>query len=190
MAEQEAVTLAGPSMSMLLLVRHSDDLGRACEELSDLFAIRRRMAPGWTPGPLLGMWLEPCLAGKALTTLPVRRELLDGGPVRVRECSGLPGIWTLCSLDGEGISRLALLEALLQVSDASGGCDPPGRFIPVFRSDLAKSVAAAQIRGLRDEHPRRVLAPWHQDPSTGRLSPPGAPSGSYPAPEAVDPSRS
>jgi hypothetical protein len=141
-------------MSMFVVVRHPDDLVRAGRELSDFFSLRKRQAPRWVPEPLLGIWLDPRMTAREVpATLSVRQQSLDGRPARIRESFGLSGVWTLCWLDDEGVSRLALVEALLEASlDGSGGASS-GRFIPVFRRDVAEPVVQVEVRGLRDRYP-------------------------------------
>lgn len=159
-------------MSMFLLVRHPKDLARARRDLSAFLALRKQHNPGWVPEPMLGIWVDALMVREFPSSLTVPQPSLDGEPARVRETFGLAGVWELCWLDDEGASRLALLEALLAASREGSVGDAPGRFIPVFRSDLEEAVVRLAIQAvMRERHGLRVLAPWYQDPDTGEVSP-------------------
>ena len=162
---------------MLVLVRGSEDLARACSELSDFFAIRQRQrdhAP--VPETLLGIWVGPGMAAEVPSVLTSRTRSAAGWPVQIRETVGLSGIWTICWLEtprGEGrddLSRFALLGSLIESADQGEDGVSPGRFAPVFRGVTAPSEVQAEMRSLQEPYSHHLLTPLFQNPVTGRLS--------------------
>lgn len=157
---------------MFAVVGRRQDLVRASAEISAFFSFRRQRAAGWAPDPMSGIWLDPTMVREPPASLRVRHPSLNGNPTRIKECVGVSGIWVLCWLDDEGVSRLALLEALLETSSPAGGGASSGGFIPVFGRGVSTTAVQAEVRSLRDRYRQHVLAPWYQDPVTAELTPP------------------
>lgn len=164
-------------MSVIAFVRSAAYLPRTCNDLSDLFAIRRQQFPRATPENLLGFWLEPHMAVEIPQMLTPPEPAIAGPSIRILESTGPSAIWTLCwlkALDGSdhgGISRHDILNALLAASADKDGMSS-GCFVPVFADDTPASQVQAEIRNLNQLHPHHVKAPLYQDPATGRLSSP------------------
>jgi hypothetical protein len=162
-------------MSLFALVRHVDDLDHACRQISDLLAYRKQRAPErasdrCSPEPLGGVWVEPRL----VHTLPARLLVhpSNAPPARLREAVGVPGLWHVCRLDGEGVSRLALLDALVEASHTAGAPALAGCFAPVFSSDTPDAEVQGEVHTLIAHYPHRVGAPLRQHPYTGHLTAP------------------
>lgn len=165
-------------MIAFAVVRDTADLRPACDDLSALLGLRRQLAPDAPTSALLGVWVDPEMAGALPFTLPLP-ECLPAAKVRIRETNSRGDVWTLCWLESmagaadEGLSRAALLAALLQASPGESPAPAaPRLFIPVFWAEAEPDQVDAQLVQLRTVHPHCVTTPLFQDLRTGRLLPP------------------
>jgi hypothetical protein len=160
--------------SLLVLVRSTADLPRACAELSGLLALQRRHGAA-AQEALLGLWVDP----RGVERIPgeLRWRARDGrrGAACIVETAGVEGIWMLCRMEvpeaSPALSRHALLRSLATTFEPVD-TDPLPAFFPVFRFDAPASEVQAEARRLVTEHAALVHAPLFQDPSSGWLESP------------------
>lgn len=165
-------------MTAFAVLRDTADLRPACHDLSALLGLRRQLAPDAPTLALLGVWVDPEMAGALPLTLPLP-DCLPAAEVRIRETNSRGDVWSLCWLErvagaaGEGLSRAALLAALLQAPQRESPTPAaPRLFIPVFWAEAEPDQVDAQLAQLRTVHPHCVTTPLFQDLRTGRLLPP------------------
>lgn len=147
------------------------DLRRACDELSEFLALRRRRAPSLAE-TLLGLWVDPRWSECSSCEFPWREPGSESGTARIRESAGVDGIWMLCWLEVPATARCVSRHALLMSLSARSEpalADPPPAFVPVFPLDAPARDVRAELQRLSAEHAALVLAPWYQETSTGRL---------------------
>lgn len=157
--------------SLLVLVRSAADLPRACADLSEFLAFRRRHGAA-AQETLVGLWVDPRWVEHIPHELHWRETDGAGGTACIREAAGIDGIWMLCRLDvPHGVqppSRQGVLTSLVAAFGPVGAEPLPG-FVPVFGLDVPAGEVQAELQRLADLHADLVLAPLHQDPSSGRL---------------------
>lgn len=164
-------------MNLFALVRHTDDLDRARDEMSRFFSFRKERDSGCAFGPLLGIWIEPRMVQDIPAALLMRPSAGESQPVQVCESVGVSGVWALCRLETERVGRPLLLEALLRASSATdrevaGRKVSAGRFIPVLQRSAEEGGSVQnETHVLSRRHAEEVGAPWYQDPLTGCLAP-------------------
>ncbi len=159
---------------LLVLVRGAADLPRACDDLSELLAFRRRHDAA-AQETLLGLWVDPGWVEHIPHELRWRETDGTGGTACLHEATGIDGIWMLCRLDvPDGVqppSRQGLLTSLVAAFGPVSAELLPG-FVPVFGLDVPAGEAQAELQRLADLHADLMLAPLHQDPGSGRLETP------------------
>lgn len=165
-------------MSLFTLVQSLADLPRACDELSDFLALRRKRGTPPLREALLGIWVEAHWVANLPCVLEWRESLAVHQTARVRETAGVSGIWMLCWLDvpagARPLSRGALVESLLAAFERYRGDAPPPCFVPVFDAGALAGETQAEMRRLTAGYRELLLAPLYQNPITGRLETPAA----------------
>lgn len=157
-------------MSVFAIIHQTGNLVRICDDLSGFLTFCRTRNAAWDHLPLIGIWLESGAIHKHFSQA-VYEQAFANCRIPICETVGLLDIWTLCRLDKDDISRLALLEALMHTFGSAPESIVRTRFIPVFRSDEAESHVQNEIRKLKDQYPVQVLFPQYQNPITGGLIP-------------------
>lgn len=177
-------------MSMLLLVRSSDDVRSSIKAASEFLVYRRRhFAEPRETDEVLGIWLRRELDADLPAWLWFDRELGAGvrvdslpgetasqlGPreaaVGILESFSLSGLCTLCWIDGTLLReaqssaerRRGILDAVLSTASASQSPCEPGTFFPVFGASDASDSIDAIMRELQDHYPKLIGGTWFVD---------------------------
>ena len=166
----------GQMTDLLIFVRTTDDLVRACPQVEEFLAFcRSRQGGSFANGRLLGAWIDE----HTVTNLPQEMELrLPSNQtilLVVRESFALWGIWAVASIDpaclepkaGMKLSHDMVLDALIGL--ARGDSGRAGRYSPVFARDTLKEQVRAEIKRLNIHYPLRIARPIYYDPVTGGL---------------------
>lgn len=165
----------GQITNLLIFVRTTDDLVRACRQVEEFLAFcRSRQSDSFANGRLLGAWIEE----HTVTKLPQEMELWLPSKqtilLTVRETFALWGSWAVASIEpvcletkaGVELSHDMVLDALI----ARGDTGRIGRYSPVFVRDTPKKQVGAEIRRLNIHYPLRIAGPIYYDPVAGGLS--------------------
>lgn len=161
-------------MSMLALVRSLEDIPHRSIGLNNFLLFKNQHGHAKPSERLLGIWLDPDMVADTPDSLGVRNQGADQD-IYIRETSGLQGIWTICWLgaadekEGDEISRLLLLDSLIERAEARQQGPPSGRFIPVFHSNAAEFELKVEMGQLVEQNSHYVMPAWFQDAVTGRL---------------------
>ena len=153
-------------MSMFALIKHSNFLDRAREEMSDYLDFGKQRNTDSPLDPLIGIWVEQ----QIFQVLPVEfdQPARTVYGVRIHQSMGFSGIWRVCWVEDDTYARITLLETLIEGTRVSQDTPSFGYLIPVFQSNTKE--AQVEARTLRSRYPERVQPPWYQNPSSGRLS--------------------
>lgn len=152
-------------MNSLVLIHNPEALMSACQEVSDLFAFRRRY-PRLPRDRVLALWLDPQQTMVAVSGCIRVDGPGDGQSHRIAASASLSGLWTLCWLEESLRDRVSLLEWLASESTHSA---PNRRFIPVFDSDMEADERELELMKLRRARPDEVRDPLYQDRVSSRL---------------------
>lgn len=156
-------------MSYLLFVRSSEDLERACREVSEYFAFRQRQS-GVASHTVLGVWIDASTVSRIpLALVPPAWPSSDHG-FPIRERFGVSGIWELArielpphALESRG-SPDPVIDSLRGIPGAEDGL-----FAPVFTRALRPSAMDRALRRLRCRYPNSLAPPVVQNPDSGSL---------------------
>jgi hypothetical protein len=156
------------TMSLFALVRNLKELQYACDALSAFFAQRRHYHPS-SRETLLGIWVEE----HWVADLPYILEWRSSQALRVRETTGVSGIWMLCwaetAAGAAPMSRNILVKSLLKTFEhCRVGATSPN-FIPVFDASAALGKMQTEMQPLAAAYQELLLSPLYQNPATGRL---------------------
>ena len=170
-------------MSMLLLVRSSDDVRSSVKSASEFLVYRRRhFAEPRETDEVLGIWLRRELDADLPAWLWFDRELGAGvrvdslpgetasqlGPreagVGILESFSLSGLCTLCWIDGTLLReapssaerRRRILDAVLSTAAASQSPCEPGTFFPVLGASDGSDSIDATMRELQEHYPKLI----------------------------------
>ena len=167
----------GQITNLLIFVRTTDDLVRACRQVEEFLAFcRSRQSDSFANGRLLGAWIEE----HTVTKLPQEMELWLPSKqtvlLTVRETFALWGTWAVASIEpvcletkaGMELSHDMVLDALIALTRGDSG--QVGRYSPVFTRDMPKKQVHAEIKRLNVHYPLRIAGPICYDPVTGGLS--------------------
>ena len=167
----------GQMTNLLIFVRTTNDLVRACPQVEEFLAFcRSRQSGSFANGRLFGAWIDE----HTVTKLPQEMELqLPSNQtilLAVRETFALWGIWAVASIEpvcletkaGMELSHDMVLDALIALARCDTG--RAGRYSPVFARDTPKEQVRAEIKRLNIHYPLRIAGPIYYDPVTGGLS--------------------
>lgn len=154
-------------MNTFALVQSTDELTKACGDLSDFLLFRRRQNPHLIPDTLLGICIDPSLTYSMPQALPASSKTGAGSPIAVVETLSLSMVWSLCWL-ARPVSRPQLIEGLKALSDRQCG-NGDMRFVPVLDRDRAGGTLGAEMHVLRRLYPGLLMEPLYQERVTGRL---------------------
>lgn len=122
-------------MRTWLIVRAADDVDTAYKQATELLASVRQQNATSPVHPIDGVWIDATIAAQPPTTLSTRDRSGKRIRLRVRESTGLSGVWLLCRIEadepGQEFDRTDVLEALVAVT-AESLRQPLGRVVPVF----------------------------------------------------------
>lgn len=166
-AELAHVSGTGHALVRNLAILHKpDEECRAFVEFSELLSLRYRRSPRTRCEPLIGIWVDPDLEPGQIAQSYGQAPAVSGALGQISETITMGEVWTLFFFDGGAAARLPVVDALRRASKAAAP-DAPS-FIPVFRTDLARSEIEAELLHL-GRSPTRVARPVLQDAETGRL---------------------
>lgn len=167
----------GQATSLLLFVRTTDDLARACRQVEEFLAFcRSRQSASFANGRLLGAWIDEHTVIKLPQEMELRLPSNQTILLAVRETFALWGIWTVLSIKathletraGMELSHDMVLDAMISLARGAAGAG--GRYSPVFAPDTPKEQVRAEIKRLNIHYPLRIAGPIYYDPVTGGLS--------------------
>lgn len=157
-------------MSAFAVVRHREDLVERHSQLNALLALRSPVRSGMQAEALLGVWLDPALADTLPPVIAVP-DAPSSAEIRVRESTGVGGVWAVCYCDSAGaeadLSRAMLVKAL---AAASGSERDAVSFAPVFPADASLPKVQMEVAQLQRLDVACILAPLYQHSATGTLS--------------------
>jgi hypothetical protein len=162
--------------NLLIFVRTTDDLVRACPQVEEFLAFcRSRQSGSFANGRLLGAWIDEHTVTKLPQEMEPRLPSNQTILLAVRETFALWGIWAVASIApacletkaGMELSHDMVLDALIGL--ARGDSGRAGRYSPVFARDTPKEQVRAEIKRLNIHYPLRIAGPIYYDPVTGGL---------------------
>lgn len=156
-------------MSMFAVVHRPAELTRACEEISEFLSFHRKKQPSARYDPLVGIWRDSTISEEVAANLDEEAPTIAGGLGKIRESTSLGGVWTLCWLHSESVSRLSVGKALLQLSSSKTEDVLEGKFTPVFPVDMSDSEIEYELYTLQCRLPSRVMPPLWQERQTGKI---------------------
>ena len=165
---------------LLLLVRSSDDVARACREAEDYLRFQRARIPADHEAhdlALIGIWIDSFSVDSSPSNMFGRAQIAE--LFRVSESVELSEIWSLCWLDvefeGETVNRCTIRKLL--VTDLIENRPPAEhqytatqKFVPIFDVDDDRSFIQLQTRQLRELFPNRIDEPMMWSRTTGVLN--------------------
>jgi hypothetical protein len=173
-------------MSMLLLVRSTDDMGEAIRAANMLLLHHQQRGAGAFADDVLGIWVRRNLdaglpawpgldpePGKGTRAEPTAIEVVlarsqaEAG-VFIRESFGVSGVWRLCTLDGVLLRtaysamkrRQVAIEALVRPMSASRASDDADLFFIVFGSSESVDACHERLAGLRSRCSTGIGSRW------------------------------
>lgn len=167
----------GQVTNLLIFVRRTDDLVRACRQVEEFLAFcRSRQSDSFANGRLLGAWIEEHTVTKLPQEMELRLPSKQTVLLTVRETFALWGTWAVALIEpvcletkaGMELSHDMVLDALIAL--ARGDSGRVGRYSPVFTRDMPKKQVHAEIKRLNVHYPLRIAGPICYDPVTGGLS--------------------
>lgn len=159
-------------VSAFAVLRSAACLTDSCVSLSEFFAYRRRLNPAFKSEMLVGIWIAPNLVTDIPHTLSIGDAAEDTYWIQIEESISLPPFWTVCWLkrsDAERVTRLGLLDALLDISRVTKEIGDRGPFIPVFDHSTAPLEVNKEMQDLRNCYRQHLLPPLYQHADTGEL---------------------
>jgi hypothetical protein len=165
------------SRSTFLLVRNTECLARANEDLRVYQSFLRRRSPASGVETVQGIWIDE----EDVANLPSALVLPDATgaqqTVRILEAAGINGLWMLCWLEAPArtVSRVDLVAALLSSFGPKDPTTLATRFIPVLVDDVPGSSVSAELQALGARYPGLVGSPIYQDAAGGLVLPSGPP---------------